>query len=407
MTNGLTIVGGCYREICLHPRWNQLFGSGVRAAASLSALQKTITAGSATVLHTWACPKETQELSYLAAAYEFQLNAHERSDCIEFQYDHSMAPPRILPEIQDIHRPPDLQLEADTALYFGLIESECIIKAKGIVYDPQSGRRARSPSKCGVTTERLAIVANLTEATAMAGEYAWEDITIESITSLSGKLLASENAEVVIIKNGTWGAMVRTKAHAVSIPSYITENVFSIGSGDVFSAIFAFHWLIVGVEPIEAANKASLATAQYCASRILPIPSEFAKNEGKLQQCPVPTGNTVDKKRVYLAGPLFTLRDLWLLNEAKRCLQEQGMSVFSPKDEVGIFSPGTDPQSIAEADLKGLEECNLVFAIVDGNDPGTIFEIGYARARGIPVVGYAERVAQADLTMLVGTGCTI
>lgn len=27
----ITVIGGCYREVCLRPAWNQLFGSGVRA----------------------------------------------------------------------------------------------------------------------------------------------------------------------------------------------------------------------------------------------------------------------------------------------------------------------------------------------------------------------------------------
>lgn len=46
-----------------------------------------------------------------------------------------------------------------------------------------------------------------------------------------------------------------------------------------------------------------------------------------------------------------------------------------------------------------------MLAIADGLDSGTIFEVGYARSRGIPVVMYAENVSPEDLKMMDGTDC--
>jgi nucleoside 2-deoxyribosyltransferase len=60
---------------------------------------------------------------------------------------------------------------------------------------------------------------------------------------------------------------------------------------------------------------------------------------------------------------------------------------------------------IAREDLAGLEKCTAVLAVLDGNDPGTIFEIGYARKAGIPVVILAESSKNSDLTMLTGSDC--
>jgi len=79
-----------------------------------------------------------------------------------------------------------------------------------------------------------------------------------------------------------------------------------------------------------------------------------------------------------------------------------GVEVFSPFHDVGLG--GAD---VAQRDLEGLKQCRAVFAVLNGNDPGTVFEIGFARANGMPVTVYAERNSQSDLTMFEGTGCRV
>jgi nucleoside 2-deoxyribosyltransferase len=49
----------------------------------------------------------------------------------------------------------------------------------------------------------------------------------------------------------------------------------------------------------------------------------------------------------------------------------------------------------------------VLFAIGDGLDSGTIFEIGYARALNKPVVFYAEKESEQDKKMMEGSDCTI
>ena len=48
-----------------------------------------------------------------------------------------------------------------------------------------------------------------------------------------------------------------------------------------------------------------------------------------------------------------------------------------------------------------------VFAVVDGLDAGTMFEVGYARALDIPVIACVQAEQEEDLKMLDGTGCKI
>ena len=88
----------------------------------------------------------------------------------------------------------------------------------------------------------------------------------------------------------------------------------------------------------------------------------------------------------------------------RACLYAQDLEVFSPYHDVGT---GTNSTTIAEADLRGLDDCDLVFAILDGHDPGTIFEIGYARAKGKPVVILLGSSESTHLTMFKGTGCRV
>jgi nucleoside 2-deoxyribosyltransferase len=107
---------------------------------------------------------------------------------------------------------------------------------------------------------------------------------------------------------------------------------------------------------------------------------------------------------IYLAGPFFDLGQRWMVEEIYRTLVDLGAGVFSPLHEVGT---GLSADAIAEADLRGLRGCSKVLALLDGGDPGTLFEVGYARALGIPVVALAERMEGENLTMIAGSGCEV
>lgn len=84
-------------------------------------------------------------------------------------------------------------------------------------------------------------------------------------------------------------------------------------------------------------------------------------------------------------------------------LLSMGVPVFSPLHDVGE-GPG---EIVAPLDLKGLDDCQAVLAVLNGSDAGTIFEIGYAVARGIPVVALAQNMRPEDVKMPAGSGCRI
>ncbi|WP_431273193.1 nucleoside 2-deoxyribosyltransferase [Variovorax ureilyticus] len=107
--------------------------------------------------------------------------------------------------------------------------------------------------------------------------------------------------------------------------------------------------------------------------------------------------------KVYLAAPFFTLAQLWLVEQTRTQLQQFGLDVFSPYHDVGVGSA----DEVVQADLAGLREVDFVFAVADGLDAGTLVEIGYALARGVPVVIYCENEGEEDLKMMSGSGCII
>jgi nucleoside 2-deoxyribosyltransferase len=90
----------------------------------------------------------------------------------------------------------------------------------------------------------------------------------------------------------------------------------------------------------------------------------------------------------YVAGPLFTESERqWDERIAVLC-EELGCKTFLPHRDAGLEEHGRGAE-IYEADLAALRKSDLVVANLDGGDvdAGTAWEIGWAVAKGIPVVG--------------------
>ncbi|RQP26914.1 carbohydrate kinase family protein, partial [Burkholderia ubonensis] len=124
--------------------------------------------------------------------------------------------------------------------------------------------------------------------------------------------LLQRGAEVVVVKSGPAGAYVYTADGAEAhIPAYRSDMVWTIGSGDVFAAIFAAQWAVHGVGPATAAELASRAVSQYAET--MGLPAAPAQELSEAQRTP---SSTVSGK-VYLASPFFNLGQRWLVDEAR------------------------------------------------------------------------------------------
>jgi Nucleoside 2-deoxyribosyltransferase len=98
------------------------------------------------------------------------------------------------------------------------------------------------------------------------------------------------------------------------------------------------------------------------------------------------------KKRIYLAGPLFTHAELEYNRKIKDLLVKKDFSVFLPQEDAEdtIDERGRQNQEcIFKKCVRGVDSSDIVVAVLDGVDvdSGTAWEIGYAYAKGKPVVG--------------------
>lgn len=387
----LNVVGGSYLEVCHSPYWRQVYGSGGRAAAAISHMCGR------TRLYTCIGKRRVKDLEGLAANFNFELKPLITMDTVSFEYSHGLSAPVIRPAVHTWKTRQKIQVKGDSILRYGMIEADPVVKGGRVVYDPQSVFDPELFSANGSTADRLAVVLNTHEGKKLTRRTDSGEI--------ARAVLALFHADVVVLKQGSIGALVVTRnGRKHLVPAYETKSVFPIGSGDVFSAAFAAKWAVRKDDAVSAAQYASLAAAYYCSTRTLPLPSKFtssSKSSFGIGQATRKSRTT--RKLVYLAGPFFHAGQRWLIEEAKVALEGQGLRVFSPFHDVGIGSA----HHVVPEDLRALNKADIVFAIVDGLDAGTLFEIGYARSRGIPVVALAEQEGEESLKLLEGSGCCI
>jgi nucleoside 2-deoxyribosyltransferase len=386
------VVGGVYRERCRLPsNSDETWGSGGRAAAVIAGL------GLETTLHT-ATDKQTEGLlASLAQTFKFETVITNVAVTRQFQYDHALSSPVIWPPIghgQITH----LRVEAENALVFGMLEASAEVRASRVVYDPQNPLSPERFQPASGSSPRIAYVLNGTEARLLAN--------VENPGEAAVKIAAECGADVVVVKRGARGAIVCEGGKCERIPAYATRQIWPIGSGDVFAAAFAARWAGGGLSAVESAAQASRAAALYVNDRVLPIPAESIAESASFPFEPVQLDERAlqaGEFHVYLAGPFFNISQRWLVEEARLALLGMGLRVFSPLHDVGMGRA----HDVAPKDIEGLKASRAVLALVDGLDTGTVFEIGYARSLGLPVVVLAQSTPEEPLKMLAGTSCDV
>lgn len=382
----LAVVGGTYGERCAFPRYSEIYGSGLRAAAALAA------SGTDIRFHTVADPAFGKNAQMKAATHGFSAVITPANQAIWFSYLHPLSGGRLAPTPHD--NLPTLAITADNILQFGMVDARVTVTGKRVVYDPQSPIRPESFRAQGSRAHQLAVVLNRVEAGTLTGST--------DPRQAGREILVRENAVAVVVKDGPRGALVMEAERESWIPPFATSRSFLIGSGDIFSAFFAKEWAIGNVAPAIAAERASLATAAWCSTGALPLELDAAK----LGAVAKPDLHRAPRPKVYLAGPFFNTAQLWWVGHAREVLLDLGLEVFSPYHDVGFVGAGNT--DAAEQDLKALDSCDVVLALLDGFDPGTLFEVGFARSKGIPVIGLqTEGSVRTHETMLLGTGCLL
>jgi hypothetical protein len=386
----MDVVGGAYEEWCLRPSWHEVFGSAGRAASAIAAM---VGPGKLT-LHCYTDAHTRPVLEARCALEGTRLVSTAVPATCSFRYTHALHPPKI-------RRPQSayssIVVKAESILRFGMLEGDAVVHGKRVVYDPQGSVTAEPFSANGSSADELFVVLNEREALAMTqlkdGATALE---------LARAARALQRSRGVVLKRGPLGALVLDGDEWTEVPAFQTDTVWKIGSGDIFTANFALSWAMEGRGASESAFRASLATAVFCDGRGFPELSMLEAFPAQPIQASA-RWQAGRRPRIYLASPIFTLAQLWLVEQARENLRGFGLDVFSPFHDVGYGSA----DDVVQLDLEGILMSDLVFAIADGLDSGTIYEVGYARAQGKPVVVYCENESSEDLKMLQGSDCLL
>ena len=184
-----------------------------------------------TSLHTYVYSGWLRDVEASMRACGVATAATPIAEAIRFSYFHPLSPPALTPSGPTPRQP--LSVAGSAVLRFGFVEGDAIVSAGRAVYDPQGGDLAPFQAN-GSGADALAIVLNQEEAEAIAGQAG----------PAAGEIVRqSQGADVVVVKRGCSGAWVHQAAlPPASIAAYPSERVFKIGSGDVFSAVFAHYW---------------------------------------------------------------------------------------------------------------------------------------------------------------------
>jgi nucleoside 2-deoxyribosyltransferase len=98
-------------------------------------------------------------------------------------------------------------------------------------------------------------------------------------------------------------------------------------------------------------------------------------------------------KKIYLAGPLFSEAEKNFNEQLTERIESAGYDVFLPQRDSADTKNMRKEQDAAELFRKNseaIDRADLIIAILDGGsdvDSGTAWEIGYAYAKNIPVMG--------------------
>lgn len=372
----MTVVGGTYRELCAEPAIDSLYGSGVRAAAILASL------GHQVEFQTCVDDASRAEAESVRVSLGItQAVVADRAGAVTFSY----ATPVSTAAWSPTPAAAPLAVVADVIVAFGMIETTWAATGDCVVIDPQHGDLKAMLDSTSAGT--VAVVLNAHEAWRLTGRDATE----------AGPLIRELGADVVVIKRGALGGLVCSDAGLETYGAIPTETVRPIGSGDAFTAGFAHAWSADLSAPAAAARFGAQAAAVHSLTGLPQISSDLLATLAD----PLPDIGTA-LPRVYLAAPFFTLSERLLLDLVRIALSDSGVAVFSPLHDVGR---GGD--EVARHDIVGLDESHAVLGLLDGADPGTVFETGWATKASIPVVGFSAQPTAHEWTMLRGTGSEV
>lgn len=138
-------------------------------------------------------------------------------------------------------------------------------------------------------------------------------------------------------------------------------------------------------------------------------------------------------KKVYFAGPWFTVAQAEREQRLIKKLRDLGFDVFSPRESSNITGSFADPKvqkATFEGNIVNIDSCDILFAVTDGKqgtctepdlagrpmaaiDAGTMVECGYAyclrrkSGKAPIIVYYAETLGKASFNLMLSQSADI
>ena len=306
------------------------------------------------------------------APFGIEVNAIESRTAIAFAYFHPLSAPHVEPYRELIQREAPIEVSGKVALRFAFLEGEAIIHADAAVYDPQGTGRTEPFRANGSTTSRLAVVLNENEA------LSWTHN--KHLPDAGAAIIATECAQVVVVKCGVKGAVVfQPERPPFIISAYFSNRVFKIGTGDIFSAAFAYYWGEKGLLPEVAGDLASRSVAWYAEKVKLPLPDATSLEGIRPLRSGLPG-------RVLVLAATSTIGQRWTTEEACCCLKTLGAVVLTGADHTHDFD---------------------AILIVEGGVATDLRMIRAALAEGISVVVLAEGLRVRERVAFERIGCSV
>lgn len=108
------------------------------------------------------------------------------------------------------------------------------------------------------------------------------------------------------------------------------------------------------------------------------------------------------KTKIYCAGPFFNEAQLKTIEAVESVIALHDVDIFKPRNGAASakklnldIGAGKDPspetrKGVFRDNVDNIDDADLIVAVIDGRDIGTIFEIGYACKAGVPVMTYTD-----------------
>jgi hypothetical protein len=269
----ISIVGGTYAERCRYPAWDQIYGSGLRAAIAAS------TVSSAVALHSYVPREWMEDVEATLASFGVRGKLTTSDRPITFGYLHAFQPTE---QPDPPNTPyPDLIVSDEVVLRFGMIEGDARVAGQRVVYDPQIPNASFHAN--GSKADRLAMIMTGQELLSLAPPSTRERLKEDQPRHMPDEALLSDaiiaqrdlpgSPQVVLVKDGLGGLLVFHGDQPVRVPSYAAESFFRIGSGDVIAAAFAHSWGELQMDAVAAADYAARCAAYFVEGPRLPLPT--------------------------------------------------------------------------------------------------------------------------------------